>query len=399
MTIISFFGVLLALLAIPIFLRGATFSRLAVAIALVALHLAVTQVYYIYTKTSIADAYSYYYFGSYFDQFGWSELGTVFIGHVTQVIKRSIGATYLDCFMVFQAFGVWGLVVVMRTFHEIYDKVQTKETNLPNVLLFVPSVHFWTSAVGKDAPVFFAVALSTWSVMSLRTRIVPFCIAIGLMVLIRAHIALAVAIAISLAALRHKDFTSGRKALLLSVALVGTGVLFAAVRSTFDVDLTNPASLAQFMEARGAAEASDLSSSSLGSSSFWFRLISLLFRPFFFDARNFFGLVASIENVGAVFLFGYLLFHFRDVRTLMRHVLFMRFSIYLSMILICILAVLNYNVGLGLRERVMVYPPLFCLLVATSAYRKAKAAAAKAQVTATTRVGAPGAPPERLPAT
>ena len=128
-------------------------------------------------------------------------------------------------------------------------------------------------------------------------------------------------------------------------------------------------------------------------------MISLLFRPFFFDARNFFGLVASIENVGAVFLFGYLLFHFRDVRTLMRHVLFMRFSIYLSMILICILAVLNYNVGLGLRERVMVYPPLFCLLVATSAYRKAKAAAAKAQVTATTRVGAPGAPPERLPAT
>lgn len=398
MTIISFFGVLLALSAIPIFLRGSTLSRLAVAIALLVIHIGITQVYYIYTKTTIADAYSYYYYGAYFAQFGWSTLGTVFVGHVTQLIKKTAGASYLDCFMVFQAFGVWGLILLMRTFHEIYEKVQTKETNLPYLLLFLPSIHFWTSAVGKDGPVFFAVALSTWSVMSLRARVVPFCISVGLMVLFRAHIALAVGIAISLAALRHKDFTLGQKALLLSAAVVGTGVLFAAVRSTFNVDLTDPTSLSQFMEARGAAEASDVSSSSLGSSSFWFRLMSLLFRPFFFDAKNFFGLVASVENLGSAFMFGYLLLHFRDVRMLMKHVLVIRFSVYLSFVLICILAVLNYNVGLGLRERVMVYPPLFCLLVATSAFRKAKAIGGRGQPAAATRVGGPRAAPERLPA-
>ena len=398
MTIISFFGVLLALLAIPIFLRGATYARLAIGLALIVIHLAVTQVYYIYTKTNIADAFSYYYYGGYFNQFPWSTLGTVFVGHVTQLLKKSFGATYLDCFMVFQAFGACGIILLMRIFHEIYEKVQAKETSLLSLILFLPSLHFWTSAIGKDAPVFFAVALATWSMLNISARKIPLIISIVVLIFFRVHVALAAVVALSLASLIEPRFTVGRKAMLLVIALIGTSFLLSSVQSTFSVDLTDASSVSKFMDARGAAEATDFTSTGLNSSIF-LRLIGLLFRPFFFDARNAFGLVASVENLGSLYMFGYLILNFRSVKHLSKNVLFVRFCLFLTALIILMLAPLNYNVGLGLRERVMIYPPLFSLFLATLAFRRTKASAKRPQAVVATRpVAGSMDRPDRLPA-
>jgi hypothetical protein len=294
-------------------------------------------------------------------------LNTVFVGKAVQGLKHGLGATYFDCFMIFQAFGTWGIVILMRTFREIHEKTQTEETNLPLYLLFLPSIHFWTSAIGKDAPVFFAVALCTWSVLKISRRRISFLISITLMALCRPHIALAAGLSIALASLIHGQFSLGRKILLLGFSVLCAGVLLSAVRSSFGVDVTNPASLSQFFEGRGAAEAYDTATTRLGSS-FLLRLFSLLFRPFFFDAKNAFGVIASIENIGSVVLFLYLVMHIASVFHLSKKVLFVRFCFIMLVVLSYILSVLNYNVGLGLRERVMMIPPLLCLFVATSAF-------------------------------
>jgi hypothetical protein len=50
-------------------------------------------------------------------------------------------------------------------------------------------------------------------------------------------------------------------------------------------------------------------------------------------------------------------------------VYFVRYTIALSVVLILLLALVNYNVGLGLRQRTMVISPLLSLFVAAWAYR------------------------------
>jgi hypothetical protein len=94
------------------------------------------------------------------------------------------------------------------------------------------------------------------------------------------------------------------------------------------------------------------------------RLLSLLFRPFFFDARGLFGLISSLENL--IFIWGFfaLLRNFREVRTRFQVGLFSKYCYVFTIILTIALAVLYYNVGLGLRQRVMVYPTLLPLLIA-----------------------------------
>lgn len=374
MTITGVFGVIFGLLAIPVFLRGQSFQRMALAVGLAGVHLAAAMTYYNYTLTNFADSYSYYHWDAFYRVMPWTELGTAFAGHITQVFKHSFNATYLDCFLVFQGFGFWGLVTMMEVFREIALKTNTKEQTFAPYLLFLPSIQFWTTAIGKDPPVFLAVALFTWSMLNPRKRIFAFAAGIALVVLFRAHIALAMSIALTAALLLEKRISTGRKAFLLMLSCVGLVFLISTVQQTFNVDVVSGNSLSNFMQTRALSEATDQGGSYLGTSSLPVRLVSLLFRPFFFDAKNAMGMVASLENVGSVLLFGYFFVNFRTMRQLSKQVLFIRFSIFFAIILIAILTVLNYNVGLGSRERVMAYPPLFALLLATSAVRRLNAA-------------------------
>lgn len=377
MTIVSLVGIMIGFLAVPALMRRAPLARVGLAVALVFVHVFVAQVYFAFTQSNMADAYAYYYAGNYWRQYPWTALSTPFIGHVTQLLKVELGATYLDCFMVFQAFGTWGLILLLRSFQEIHEKMQTPEYRLPLFLLFVPSIHFWTSAIGKDAPVFFAVALATWAALNISKRTIAFIFAVFVMVLVRAHIALAVVLALLATSILSSQLSTGRKVMLILVGLTGAVVVLSSIQATFRVDLTDASSVSNFWDDRAAAEAADKSSTSIVGSSYAVRLISLLFRPFFFDAKNAFGLIASLENVGALLLTLFLFKHLRDIRYLMKRVTFVSFATILSVVLILVLSVLNYNIGLGLRMRTMIMPPLFCLLAALQAfiYLKKRAAA------------------------
>jgi len=405
MTILGFFGILIGLLAIPVLLRQATFTKLSIALALAMLHIAASFYYYLYTQTNLADAWAYYYSDSIWSGHKWaSDLGTAFAGTLTQFLKHSLGATYLDCFMLFQAFGIWGILLMMKAFSEISEKALVPESQFATYILFIPSLHFWTSAIGKDSPIFFGVALSTWAVLNLSRRWLLFGAGVIVMMLFRPHIALAAGVALTVAALTYRQFSMGKKVILVLVAAVGTGYLLSAVQSTFAVDLTDPTSVSHFMDVKNAADLTDNARTSIAHAAFPLRLFALLFRPFFVDAKNAMGIVASIENVGSVLLFIFFARHFRSMLSMGRDILFVRFTLVFSLILIVILAILDYNVGLGLRQRVMAMPPVFALFVAAYSIAQRKLAAegrvlarpaqAKPRAQPATSLSAPRSSPE-----
>jgi hypothetical protein len=100
------------------------------------------------------------------------------------------------------------------------------------------------------------------------------------------------------------------------------------------------------------------------------KVVSLLFRPLFFDAHGIMGVIASAENVSVIALFLYCVAQWRDIAHLVRRVLFVRFSLIFAFILLFLMSVLYYNVGLGLRERVMAYPMIYCTIVALWSLRQ-----------------------------
>ena len=356
-------GVILALLAWQVAFVEKTRPRIAVFFVAFLLHIGTAIVYYFWSQTTSADAIMYYYdpYRFYGTGFG---MGTRFVVYMVQFLKESLGGTYLDYFLLFQAFGFWGIVFLMRTFEEVHIELGTPQSRFSYLLLLLPGVHFWTSAIGKDAPLFLAASLSVWSAMQLRRRFVGFSVAVLLMVLFRPYIALAVLMALALAALIDPRTSTGAKFGLLALALAALVPILGTVEDTFTVDVTSAESVGEFLQHQSNVTANIEGGSQMVGASLPVKMLSLLFRPFFFDASGAFGLIASLENLLLLIIVVLILRNFRSAAQIVRRVFFVRFGLIFSAVLILMLSLVYYNVGLGLRQKVMFMPGLLTLFVA-----------------------------------
>lgn len=361
--VVGLAGAVITVAALPFSSVRMTTGRTLLALGLLLLHGAACAAYYLYVQHSPADS-NVYYLDKYHLASAKFALGTVFTGKLTQVLRNSFGGSFLECFIFFQAIGFWGVMVLMRTFQEIHLKLGTPETILPWYLLFLPSIHFWTSAIGKDAPLFFAVSLCTWCVIEFRSRLALFALGIFVMILFRAHVALIVLMSLAVAAALHPGVSFGRKVGLIGLSLMGAYLLIGSVTSTIHVDVTDANSIATFLQDRNDIAAKIGGGSTIGDAPLPLRFVALLFRPFFFDAPNIPGMIASVENIGSVLLFGYLIKNWRGVRSIARQAYFVEYCLIFSVMLISLLTVISHNIGLGLRERVMVFPAILSLFVA-----------------------------------
>jgi hypothetical protein len=368
-SLVGILGLLLCFAALPLTSVRLTSARLVVALGLLITHVAATLLYFAYVHTAPTDAWFYYFnptnFGS-----GEGGLGTTFVLSFVQFLKNSLGATYFDAFLLFQSIGFLGLVILMRLFQEIQIKAQAAESLAPVAILFLPSAHFWTSAIGKDAPLFFAVSLCVWSMIEFRPRFIAFCVSLVVMVLFRPHIALIIMTSLALSAFFYRSISIGRKAMLLIVAAVGMFLVVGPVQQTLGVDFGSVDSVMGFLDEKRILGSTIAAATTIGDASLPVRIVSLLFRPFFFDAHGAMGLVASLENVLVIAGMMYLVSRWRDLKLLASRVFFVRFTITAAIILILSLAFAYYNIGTGLRQRVMAYPMVFALIASVWCVRR-----------------------------
>ena len=363
MTPVSIAAILISFAMIGIAWDRFTTGRLFMSALLLMAHLTATVYFYDYSRTHVADASTYYFDPLNFGNAPW-RTGTIFVTKICALLKSSVGASYLDCFLLFQTFGFAGLMILARLFGEIEQKIGVPERRGYWVLLFLPSVNFWTAAIGKDAPIFFGLCLCLWAMMNLRKRFVYFGVSLVVMVLFRAHIALISVTALACATFFGSSATFARKAGLMAVALAGIWITSGAVESALGVNATDFASVTGYIDQQNQTFSRIGGATSIGDASLPVRAFSLLFRPFFFDAQGTQAVVASIENVAVALAVIYLLARSRDVVHLVRRVAFIRFAMVLAFMILFVLTLVYYNVGLGLRQRVMAFPMVYAVLVA-----------------------------------
>lgn len=367
MTPVGLIGVFLSLLALPLSSSRLTQGRTLICLALIITHLASCLVYFTYVQGNSADSRLYY-----FDPLGmsrWSfQLSTVFTVKLVQFLRDIIGGSYLDYFLIFQSIGLLGIAFVMRTFEELCTKLDSSVPPLAYLLLFLPGIHFWTSAIGKDAPLFFAMSMAMWSILRLRGRLPYFVLSLAIMTLFRPHIALITLMALAIAALFGGQLRFPAKIGLLAFALSGAAATASTVETTFRVSVSNPGSVADFFARTGEVTEKVGGTTAVHGASFPFKLFSLLFRPLFVDANGAFGMIASMENLIIFLIVAYLVKNIRETILLVHSVFFLRFAIILAALLSVLLAMVYYNVGLGLRQKMMIMPAILSFFVAHWVY-------------------------------
>jgi hypothetical protein len=371
MSAVGIFAVLLCLAALPFFPPARSSRGLLLFLAILALHIAASVAFYDYALTSSADAALYYY-----DSTGLRrsdmELGTIFTIKLVQFVKATIGGTYLDHFLIFQVLGFWGLLFLQRCLDYAHQSFGDALTRVPNWLLFLPGLHFWTASIGKDAPLFFAISLALWASIRLSTRAIWFAAAVFIMLLFRPHIALLATAALAGAAFFGSRSSAIVKITLIVVALGALGIVAGTVERSLVVDLTDPSSVGSFLEQQQQRAGSIEGASNLQNAFFLIRLISLLFRPFFIDAGGAFGLVSSVENLVLLFVIGFMVWNWRHGVTAFRFSLPLRFGLFFAVVLVGLLTLTYYNVGLGLRQRTMIMPGLLTFFAAQWMLQRAR---------------------------
>jgi hypothetical protein len=371
-TILGLIGIILGFFAIPVAFTRSSRPKVAYITLLYLMHVAVSLVYYWRAQVSIADSHMYYYDPEHYYEFGFG-LGTQAIVYITQYIKTTLGGTYLDFYLLFQPIGFLAIAIMLRAFEEIHDELRLPHSPYLYALATIPSLHLWSSALGKDGPFLLAVSLVLWAAMRLPQRARALLGGLLLMMLIRPHIALVAVGALSVAVVVGKGIPLYMRVALFIVAAAGTGVAVSAIQSAYSIDVTSSESIGQQFERRDNVLQSDDAGNSAVNANFPVRLLSLLFRPLFFDADELFAVVASFESAFLIYLFLFLLLRTRQVIGLFRNVFFVRYAIFYALGLTFFLALSYWNVGLGLRQKWSMLMPMYLVLfVAVQAVLQAK---------------------------
>lgn len=393
MTLVGLVGLIISLIAVSFAFPHRPRNRYMLGFLLLFAHLAATAVNFIYSQSHDADAKGYY-FDAYGLSLGPNSLGTVFLVKLVQTMRQSVGGSYFEYFLLFQSFGLVGIIILSRIISSIQYETKLPYSRSSVLILFTPSLHFWTCAIGKDAPLFFASSLAAWSTMRLSSRWIWFAAALVIMVFLRPHIAFISAMALAIALLLDRKSNGAMRILFLLTAVACSISLLTTVGNTFKFDAADPNSVADFISS--VQNQSDvlggISTNVYGG--IFIKLFSLLFRPFFVDANGVFGIITSAEN--AIFLFGFccLVLNYRGIGYFFRIGVYSKYFCFFTIILTILLAMVYYNVGLGLRQRVMVYPTLLPLFVVGWALFAARSGRSSPPTGSDTLMGSP-APVER----
>ncbi|HEX9931934.1 MAG TPA: hypothetical protein VGB08_03755 [Allosphingosinicella sp.] len=402
MTFLGVIGILIGLIAIrwayiePTRLRFAHFALCYI------LHLAATFAYYEFSKANLTDAGGYYYdYVNFYQDVGFG-VGTLFVTYIVQSLKSFVGGTFLDFFLIFQAISFFAICLLMRTIEEIYRELGVEQPLYTYVLPLLPGLHFWTCAIGKDGFLLLGVCLGIWSAMNLKSRWPAMLLGLLLMLLIRPHIAALGVAAVGGTIFFDRQTRPALRVAIVFVSLIGLAVAANSFRQAFSIDVTNADSVSNFLAAHEeVTQDADVAGNSAVYGSYPFKLMSLLFRPMFIDAEDIMGLAASAENFILLLLFGGIFVHFRTLVLLTRRLRFVRFAALFGATCALLLALVYYNIGLGLRQKTMFVPAVIILFVAVVALARARRllplqAAAAAPVAAA--AAPPASAPEALPA-
>lgn len=377
MTLFGLLGIVISIAGFHFARAHETKARLVLFILLLLMHVGAALANYLYAQSFGSDATLYYY--DEYDIYGRGEggLSTIFIINFVQSTKGYLGGSFFDYFLLFQAAGFWGILFVLRTFDEIHSELGQPLFNGLYLLLMLPGLHFWTSAIGKDGLVFLGVAMCTWSAFRLRSRYLGFGAGVVIALLARPHIALIALVALALAVLLGRNTRILTRIALLAVAVGGIVSVAGLVSNTFaGLNLSSADAMTEFIQTRSNVNEEAGGDIDIIGASFPVKLVSLLFRPFFIDATGLLGYAASLENLVLLIIVLILLVRFRTALQIAQGAMFARFAAILFVTLTVLLAMVNYNVGLGLRQKMMVMPCLLAFFVALMAVRKARQQAA-----------------------
>jgi len=280
-----------------------------------------------------------------------------------------LGLGYLSCMLLFNLLGTLGMFLIYSETRKYITSPKIRQ--LQNGLLFMPSLAYFTCAIGKDSLVILGLGLVISSFHLIRHRWGRVVLG-GIIVLwVRPHIYMVLALAAIITLFLRPNKTVKELGAKISICIV----LIALVLSTYSTILNYVGLKAEELsveyiekqiEFRGTVNEGN-SAIAVTNYSIPVKLITYLVRPLFFDAKNPLMFIVSFENLVILYLLTYLLRPKILKKIKSRNDIYTRFNLIYFWIGLTLLAIPTGNLGIAVRQKTMVLPSiLIVILIALS---------------------------------
>lgn len=326
--------------------------------------------YYYYSVNNVSDSTIYYMYSLDLDvPFGF---GTVSLYYLTAIFSDFLNMSYFGVFMIYNIFGYIGLIAFSSALLAMTRGRRIGVQRAALALPLLPSLSFWSAAIGKDALAFMAAGLICWGVHNVRKRYYALIVATALFIMVRPHVAAvlisSVAIAFILAMktrLPTKIFFSA-----LCIPAAAVAVYFGAEYAGLGIG-TSTLDLTEYVSARQQSNLEGGSSVDIASMNVPARMFTYAFRPLFIDAAGMLGLVVSFENLALLLIFILSMIHLAKRPLILPNFETMFFMLF-CLVSWLLLANTTANLGIAVRQKWMFMPMLLMLMMSSIAGSSAR---------------------------
>lgn len=324
-------------------------------------HTSLCVFYAWYATNNVSDAVGYYR-SALSGQADFS-LGTAAVKYISIFFVYTFNLSFLGACLVFNIIGTLGLIAFDSSLIDITKNSSKKLKLFSSIIIFLPSISFWSSAIGKDAISFMAIGLALWASLNLNKRIIIMFFAIFSMLMVRPHMAGLMLIGLTFAYIFDKKTSFSKKIILGTISFIITAALipfalnYAGVGETVNTD-----TLIEYVENRQSHNMEGGGGIDIASMSLPMKLFTYLFRPTIIEARNIFSLAAAIDNTILLYLFiasGFNILRKRKIYSNESRIFMWTYSLTAWLIL----SMTTANMGIALRQKWMFTPLLIFLLI------------------------------------
>lgn len=314
-----------------------------------------------------------------------------------------IGPTIHGEFLAFSILAFAGLLLVCVAYHRNFLHLDPKKYAI--LLLFCPSLWFWSSSVGKDSLILVGTCLVIYgySVHSKRIRWIALISGLLLAGIIRPHVAGVLVVSVTIA----HWLTPGARWTFIQF-LQGLGIVVIALfvlRHGFtelgveDIDVENIKGFVGMVSERSSQGGSAIKSGGFSITGIPMAYVNVLFRPFPWEIGSPLMAASALE---VLFFWGLVIRRWRRVTTAVkqfRSSRILRFGLPFILLYTLMLGVAIGNMGILVRQRIHIIPLLLVWLEAIPMKQSMVRTAPSSGIRMTLRSPKPatGIPPEISP--
>ncbi len=298
--------------------------------------------------------------------------GTHFMFSLNYFPSNVLALSYLTGTLLYSLIGFVGLLFFYLTALEIIPLNSTfKGYKLFPLLFFLPNLHFWSCAVGKDTLLFFTIGAFLYGLLQPGRRIGLIVLALLISYFVRPHITLFMVVAFGLAYMMSSKVSVAKRTFLMLI-LLGIGIsILPTVMEFAKIEEASVESFEDFSESKIAVLSRGNTGSRIDISSYPFpvKVFTFLFRPLFFDINGIPALLASFENL-LLLVLSYRVFRYKPWETFKNSPYLIK-----GLMLFLVIGTLAFsqslgNLGIMIRMRNMFLPGLLIYILWAFSYRQ-----------------------------